>query len=285
VQVSFGCGETGDGFAHADGHGYTAATTHSPDETMIETRALVEYADSRMEASAIRDYCPNGLQVEGRPRIERLMTGVTANQALLEAATEWGADALLVHHGWFWKNEPAVLVGMKRRRAQTLLDAGINLLAYHLPLDIHRAYGNNAELARVLEISVSGQTDAAGVPGLLWFGRLNEPMAADAFARRIGERLAREPLHIAGGSDMVDTVAWCTGGGQDFIDQAAELGVDAFISGEASERTTHAAREQGLHYFGAGHHATERYGVQALGAHLAERFELEHQYVDIDNPV
>ncbi len=133
--------------------------------------------------------------------------------------------------------------------------------------------------------AVAARAAPAGVPGLLWFGRLNEPMAADAFARLIGERLAREPLHIAGGSATVDTVAWCTGGGQDFIDQAAELGVDAFISGEASERTTHAAREQGVHYFGAGHHATERYGVQALGAHLAERFELEHQYVDIDNPV
>lgn len=252
---------------------------------MVETKGLVDYANNLLEIQALRDYCPNGLQVEGRNEIQRVISGVTACQPLLDIAVEREADAVLVHHGWFWKSEPAALVGMKRRRAQTLLDAGINLLAYHLPLDVHRAYGNNAELARVLEISVSGQTDAAGVPGLLWFGRLNEPMAAEAFARLIGERLAREPLHIAGGSDTVDTVAWCTGGGQDFIDQAAELGVDAFISGEASERTTHAAREQGLHYFGAGHHATERYGVQALGAHLAERFELEHQYVDIDNPV
>ncbi len=284
VQVSFGCGETGDGFAHADGHGYTAAITHSPDETMIETRALVEYADSLMESSAIRDYCPNGLQVEGRPRIERLMTGVTANQALLEAAAEWGADALLVHHGWFWKNEPAVLVGMKQRRVRAVLDAEINLIAYHLPLDIHRRYGNNAEFGRLLEITPLGQQEAAGVPGLLWHGRLESPVGAGEFAERIRVALERTPLHLGPEDGAIETVAWCTGAGQDFIDDAAALGVDAYISGEVSERTTHAAREQGIHYFAAGHHATERCGVRVLGEHLAQRFELDHRFVDIDNP-
>ncbi len=252
---------------------------------MTETRTLVDYTDNLLEVGAINDYCPNGLQVEGRPTIERVVTGVTACQSLLDAAAERGADAVLVHHGWFWKNEPAPLVGMKRRRVRSVLEAGMNLLAYHLPLDVHRAYGNNAELARLLELSVSGQENAAGVPGLLWFGRLNDPMGADSFARVIGERLGREPLHIAGGGEIVSTVAWCTGGAQDFIDQAAELGVDAFITGEASERTTHAAREHGLHFYGAGHHATERYGVQALGTHLAERFGIEHTFVDVDNPV
>lgn len=251
---------------------------------MIETRALVEYADSLLESSAIRDYCPNGLQVEGRRRIERLMTGVTASQALLEAAIEWGADALLVHHGWFWKNEPAVLTGMKRRRVRTALEADINLIAYHLPLDVHRRYGNNAELGRLLEIMPLGQQDAGGVPGLLWHGRLESPIDAGEFAARIGDRLERAPLHIGPDGGMVETVAWCTGAGQDFIDDAAALGVDAYISGEVSERTTHAAREQGLHYFAAGHHATERGGVRALGEHLAQRFELEHRFVEIDNP-
>lgn len=252
---------------------------------MIETRTLLEYTNNLLEVDAIRDYSPNGLQVEGGPTIERILSGVTACQPLLDAAVEREVDAVLVHHGWFWKNEPAPLVGMKRRRVRTVLEAGINLLAYHLPLDVHRAYGNNAELARLLELSVSGRVDAGGISGLLWFGRLNEPMGADAFARVIGDRLAREPLHVAGGGDIVSTVAWCTGGAEDFIDQAAELGVDAFITGEASERTTHAAREQGLHFYGAGHHATERYGVQALGAHVAERFGIEHTFVDIDNPV
>ncbi len=252
---------------------------------MTETRTLVDYTNSLLEIDAIGDYCPNGLQVEGRATIGRILSGVTACQPLLDAAVERGADAVLVHHGWFWKNEPAPLVGMKRRRIRTLLEAGINLLAYHLPLDVHRAYGNNAELARLLEVSVAGQVDAGGVPGLLWFGRLNEPMSGESFARVIGQRLGREPLHVAGGEGVVSTVAWCTGGGQDFIDQAVELGVDAFISGEASERTTHVAREEGLHFYGAGHHATERYGIQALGQHLADRFELEHAFLDIDNPV
>ena len=254
---------------------------------MAETRTLIDYTNSLLEIDSLRDYSPNGLQVEGRPEIERLVTGVTACQALLETAAASNADAVLVHHGWFWKNEPAQLTGMKLRRVRTVLDAGFNLLAYHLPLDVHRAYGNNAELARLLEISVAGQCDAGGVPGLLWYGRL-DPLAADAFAARIGERLARTPTHVwpeaTGPAAQIETVAWCTGGGQDFIDAAADLGVDAFITGEISERTTHAAREQGLHCFAAGHHATERYGVQALGAHLAERFAIEHVYIDVDNP-
>ena len=251
---------------------------------MVDTPALIEYTDSLLEADALRDYCPNGLQVEGRTRIERLMAGVTANRALLEAAVEWGADALLVHHGWFWKNEPAVLTGMKLRRVRTALDGGFNLIAYHLPLDVHRRYGNNAELGRLLGIETTGQRDAGGVPGLLWHGRLESPLAAGDLAGRIESALERAPLHLGPEGGTIETVAWCTGAGQDFIDDAAALGVDAFISGEVSERTTHAAREQGIHYFAAGHHATERYGVRALGEHLAHRFELEFRFVDIDNP-
>jgi len=251
---------------------------------MIHTRELLDYTDRLLEVETVRDYCPNGLQVEGRPEIERLMTGVTANQPLLEAAVDWHADALLVHHGWFWKNEPAVLTGMKLRRVRTALDGGFNLIAYHLPLDVHRRYGNNAELARLLGIEVEGQRDAAGVPGLLWYGRLPAPVAASELGERIAHQLQRVPLHLGPGEGRIETVAWCTGAGQDFIDDAAALGVDAFVSGEVSERTTHAAREQGIHYFAAGHHATERHGVQALAAHLAERFELETRFVDIDNP-
>ena len=251
---------------------------------MVHTRELVDYTDRLLEVESVRDYCPNGLQVEGRPEIERLMTGVTANQPLLEAAVDWNADALLVHHGWFWKNEPDVLTGMKLRRVRTALDGGFNLIAYHLPLDVHRRYGNNAELARLLQIQVEGQLEAAGVPGLLWYGRLQAPLTADELGGRIEQRLQRAPLHLGPAEGRIETLAWCTGAGQDFIDDAAALGVDAFVSGEVSERTTHAAREQGIHYFAAGHHATERHGVQALAGHLAERFGLETRFVDIDNP-
>lgn len=251
---------------------------------MVETGVLVDYCDTLLDVGNVRDYSPNGLQVEGRPGISKLMSGVTANQPLLEAAAEWGADALLVHHGWFWKNEPAVLTGMKGRRVRTALDAGFNLVAYHLPLDIHPVYGNNAEIGRRLGITPGGRVTVAGVPDLLWHGRLDSPVESRAFARRIEAALERPPLHVGPDGGRVETVAWCTGAGQDFIDDAVALGVDAFISGEVSERTTHAAREQGIHFFAAGHHATERYGVQALCEHLAERFGLEHRFVDIDNP-
>jgi len=252
---------------------------------MVETRALVDYCDHLLDAAALRDFTPNGLQVEGRAEVRRLMSGVTASQPLLEAAGEWSADALLVHHGWFWKNEPAVLTGMKGRRVRTALEAGFNLVAYHLPLDVHARYGNNVELGRRLGISVTGQRDAGGVPGLLWHGRLEQPLGAIAFGERIESVLARPPMHVGPeGDGAIETVAWCTGAGQDFIDEAAALGVDAFVSGEVSERTTHAAREQGIHYYAAGHHATERYGVLALAEHLAERFDLDHRFVDIDNP-
>lgn len=255
---------------------------------MIDTRTLVEYSNALLDVDAVRDWSPNGLQVEGRGEVLRLMTGVTACQALLDAAVEWQADAVLVHHGWFWKGEPPAITGMRRRRVRTVLDADLNLLAYHLPLDLHRAYGNNAELGRLLDIPVVGQVDAGGTPGLLWHGRFDEdaPVSARALGERIGERLDREPLHVGPDHDGdIRSVAWCTGAAHDLIDEAAMLGVDAFITGEAAERTTHAARELGVHFYAAGHHATERYGVQALGAHLAERFELEHCFVDIDNPV
>jgi len=252
---------------------------------MVETRVLVDYCDGLLEAGSLRDYTPNGLQVEGRSQVRRLMAGVTANQPLLEAAADWGADALLVHHGWFWKNEPAVLTGMKGRRVRTALAAGYNLLAYHLPLDVHAYYGNNAELGRRLDLAAVGQREAGGIAGLLWHGRLDNPLGACEFAARIETALARTPLHVGPDDDgPVETVAWCTGAGQDFIDEAVALGVDAFVSGEVSERTTHAAREQGIHYYAAGHHATERYGVQALAEHLAGRFDLEQRFVDIDNP-
>ena len=252
---------------------------------MAELRTVVDYADGLLDADAIRDYTPNGLQLEGAAGVERLMSGVTACRELLEAARDWQADAVLVHHGWFWKNEPAQLTGMKGKRVRIAVEAGMALIAYHLPLDVHGLYGNNAELARRIGLAVDGQRDAGGVPGLLWLGRPHEPLTADALGERIATALDREPLHVGPEGGRVETVAWCTGAGQDFLEQAASLGVDAFITGEIAERTTHIARELGVHFYAAGHHATERYGVQALGAHLAERFGLEHRFVDIDNPV
>jgi dinuclear metal center YbgI/SA1388 family protein len=211
------------------------------------------------------------------------MVGVTACQSLIEAARDWRADLLLVHHGYFWKGEPAPLRGMKGRRIKSLIDARVSLLVYHLPLDVHPLYGNNAQFAQRLAI---GQPAPAGEEaGLIWQGQFEPPLSGAELKERIAGALGREPLHVPATQGSIRGVGWCTGAAQGYLEQAASLGLDAFISGEVSEATVHMAREMGVDYFAAGHHATERYGVQALGRHLAERFELEYRFVDIDNPV
>tara|TARA_R110000851_G_scaffold319309_1_gene483602 strand:+ start:2073 stop:2786 length:714 start_codon:yes stop_codon:yes gene_type:complete len=227
-----------------------------------------------------KDYCPNGLQVEGAEEVGTIVSGVTASRALLDAAIEAGADMILVHHGYFWKGEDQAIRGMKRDRIKRLLDHDINLVAYHLPLDDHPEYGNNRQLADVL-----GILNPRPLGGLVWQGELDAPMAPRAFADLIGERLARAPLWVGGGSAKISRVGWCTGAAQGFIGNALEAGLDAYISGEISEPTTHTARECGIHYYAAGHHATERYGVQALGRALEQTFGVSHRFIDCDNPV
>ncbi len=249
---------------------------------MIQRDELLRYLHQRLDVDAFSDYCPNGLQVEGRAEIRRIVTGVTACQALVDAAAAAGADALLVHHGYFWKGEEPTITGLKRRRVQALLNAGINLLAYHLPLDAHPQLGNNAQLAR--RLGLTAEEAFGGAPAIALSGRVDEPVSGEAFAARITDCLQRAPLHIPGQATEIRRIAWCSGGAQGYIAQAAALGVDAYLTGEVSEQTVHIARETGLHFFAAGHHATERYGAQALGEHLAERFGLQVEFVDIDNP-
>ncbi len=252
----------------------------------MHLRELVAHTDRLLEIDRFSDYCPNGLQVEGRAEIYTLVGGVTACQALLDAAVEQGADAVLVHHGYFWKGEDPRLTGMKHRRLATLLRHDIGLLAYHLPLDAHPELGNNAQLARVLDLTVTGIAGGEGrTPGLMMLGKPAALIGGAEFAAHLAARLGRQPLHIAGHARPIRQLAWCTGGAQSFIADAAEAGADAFLTGEASEQTVHFARENGLHFFAAGHHATERYGVRALGAHLARQFDLRFAFVDIDNPV
>lgn len=243
---------------------------------------LLACCDNLLDCSSWRDYAPNGLQVEGRREISRLVTGVTACQELIDAAIAERADAILVHHGYFWKNEPEVVVGMKRRRLATLLANDLNLIAYHLPLDGHPELGNNAVLAAELGVEV---VERFGHQDLGLAGVLGEAMTVPAFAARIAETLGRTPMVVGPENRTIHRVGLCTGGAQDMIQDAVALGLDAFISGEISERTTHIAREEGITYFAAGHHATERGGVRALGAYLARRYEIEVTFVDIDNPV
>jgi dinuclear metal center YbgI/SA1388 family protein len=249
---------------------------------MVAAIELQAYCDELLAARDFDDYCPNGLQVEGTRPVRRLVTGVTASLALIEAAIAVEADALLVHHGWFWKGESPCLTGLKGRRARALIEAGASLLAYHLPLDAHPELGNNRELGRLFGIEASEPTQAGH--GLVWRGRLPRPLPGAEFAERVALALGRAPLRIPARRGALESIAWCSGAAQGFIAEAAALGVDAYLSGEISEQTTHLARELGIDYFAAGHHATERLGPQALGAHLATYFGIEHHFLEIDNP-
>lgn len=252
---------------------------------MLERRLLLQHLEELLQPHTFRDYSPNGLQVSGRETISHIVTGVTASQALIDAAIEQGADTLLVHHGYFWKGENERVIGIKRERLKALLTHDINLIAYHLPLDCHPLYGNNVQLAERLNLKVDGpmNTQDPTAPGLV--GRLPQAMTGADFSQWLADRLDREPLHIGEDTDIIESVAWCTGAAQGFLQQAVDLGVDAFITGEVSEPTVHLARETGIHFFSAGHHATERYGAKVLGEHLAEQFDLTVEFIDIDNPV
>jgi dinuclear metal center YbgI/SA1388 family protein len=249
---------------------------------MVKLNDLLHYTQELMQVERFKDYCPNGLQVEGKAEIRKIVTGVTASMALLEAAKQANADLILVHHGYFWRNEDPRVVGIKRNRLAFLLKNDLNLMAYHLPLDAHIEFGNNVQLGRVLGILPNGFT---GESNIIAYGDLLAPMTLQAFATHIESALQRAPLIIGDSQKMVQKVAWCTGAAQGYIDMAIELGVDVYISGEISEQTTHQAVESGVSYISAGHHVTERYGVQALGQHLARKFNLTHQFIDINNPV
>lgn len=250
----------------------------------VSLSALVAAADSLLEPHNYNDYCPNGLQVAGRSEVHTIVSGVTASQALIEAAVDVGADAIVVHHGYFWRGEDPCVVGMKRRRLGLLLRHDISLIAYHLPLDAHPELGNNIQLAKQLGITVQGGLEPNNPRSVGNVGILAAPQPAPVFADHIAKVLGRRPLLELGHDRPIQRIAWCTGAAQSYIEKAAALGVDAFLSGEVSEPTILAARELGLHYIAAGHHATERYGVQALAAALATQFDLNHQFIDIDNP-
>lgn len=258
---------------------------------------LRDYIESELAVSHFRDHCPNGVQVEGRAEVRRIATGVTASQAVLEAATAWGADAILVHHGYFWRSEDAAITGIKKRRVAHLLKHDISLLAYHLPLDAHPELGNNAQLGERLgfiEQGRFGDQDIAmhGILALCGCFRagglrptVSQPQPLQQLIQHIQHTLQRVPQVICHGNPGIVRIAWCSGAAQGYFEQAVALGVDAFLTGEISEQNVHIAQETGVAFIAAGHHATERYGVQALGEHLAARFNLEHRFFDQDNPI
>lgn len=248
----------------------------------MERAEMQRYLDRLLEVERFKDYCPNGLQVEGRTTVKRLVCGVTASQMLLDAAVERRADAVLVHHGYFWRGEDGRITGLRKKRLATLLANDISLFAYHLPLDAHPQLGNNAQLGRLMGWLPEGRF---GDQDIGWVGRLPQPVTLGALTRSLAARLGREPLMLGEPERIVERIGWCTGGAQGYFEQAIACGVDCFVSGEASEPTTHLARESGVAYLGVGHHASERYGVQALGAHLAEAFGIEVEFVEVPNPV
>ncbi|MEN8129919.1 MAG: Nif3-like dinuclear metal center hexameric protein [Pseudomonadota bacterium] len=251
---------------------------------MVALKKLIAYTDDLLDVHSFKDYCPNGLQVEGSAELGRLISGVTASRALIETAIERRADALLVHHGYFWKGEDPCITGLMGARLRLLLQHDISLIVYHLPLDAHVQFGNNVRLAARLGLQVDGPLGDHRDGSLGLRGSLATSLDADSFARLVEQKLGRAPLLIAGGSHRIRSMGWCTGAAQGFIERAAALGLDAYLSGEISEPTVHIAREAGIHYLAAGHHATERYGVQALGDHLAQVYGVWHEFVDIDNP-
>ncbi|MEO0316578.1 MAG: hypothetical protein RL404_255 [Pseudomonadota bacterium] len=247
----------------------------------VHRDTLEKHLASTLDINRFRDYCPNGMQIEGRAQVSTIVSGVTASQALLEAAVERGADLVLVHHGYFWRGEDARIVGTRQRRIKTLLAHELNLFAYHLPLDAHPVMGNNAQLGKRLGLSDEGRF---GEQELGWLGHSSVRTVGE-LAAIVAQALGREPLVVGDPAQPVSTVAWCTGAAQNALSEAIAAGASVYLSGEISEPTVHLARETGVAYLACGHHATERYGVQALGEHLAQEFGIRHEFIDIDNPV
>ena len=249
---------------------------------------LNHWFEQTLEPHRFSDYCPNGLQVEGKSEIFKLVTGVTASLALIEQAIDLNADGLLVHHGWFWRGEDLTVRGTRKQRLASTLAHDLNLFAYHLPLDAHVQYGNNAQLAKVLgflpDQDAQGNPITGGGKDLVWFGQSQVPQSLASLQDQIATRLDRTPVVVGDPDKICRRLAWCTGGAQGMFEAAIDAGVDAYITGEISEPNAHLARESGVAFISAGHHATERYGVKALGEAVAQKFGIEVLFLDINNP-
>src|SRR5690625_3117447 len=254
----------------------------------IHRKALARWLDDLLEPWRYKDYCPNGLQLRGRADIKTIITGVTASQAMSDAAIEKDADAILVHHGWFWKNEDPCIVGMKQRRIAAALAHGLNVLAYHLPLDGHPVFGNNTQLGLQLGFELDrdaeGELVRTGPHNLIQLGRLKTPQTLQEVAAHVSKTLQRTPQYVGNRQQTIHTVAWWTGGAPGFMPDAIAAAVDSYITGQASEHSYHEALEKKTAFMEAGHHATERYGAKALGEYLAQHFPVDVQFIDIDNP-
>ena len=242
---------------------------------------LNNYCKTLLNVDDFKDYCPNGLQIEGQVEIKKIISGVSATLELIEAAIAQNADTIFVHHGFFWKNEKPNLIGAKRKKIALLLKHNINLFAFHLPLDAHPTLGNNIQLGQKLNITNMSPVKNS----LVWQGEFATQITLDDLSNLLTKTLNRQPLIFSPKNKKIKTIAWCTGGAQNYLETAIELGVDAYLTGEVSEQSPYTAIENEIAFISAGHHATERYGVQALGQYLANKFSFEHQYIEIPNIV
>ena len=252
---------------------------------MAKLQDIIQWCDQTLKSPEFKDYAPNGLQIEGKTEVHKILAAVTASQDAIDAAIRENADLLLVHHGYFWKGEAYPITGMRGKRIKSLIQHDISLLAYHLPLDSHPSLGNNAAIADLLELERIEALDPSERHPIGNIGYLNQPMPVEEFKTFVSEKLKFDVTHLPADKNMIEKVGFCTGGAQDFIVKAAEQGCDAYISGEVSERTFYEAKELDVHYFACGHHATERYGVQRLGQAISEQFDIEYVYFELNNPI
>ncbi|WP_396269017.1 Nif3-like dinuclear metal center hexameric protein [Ideonella sp.] len=248
---------------------------------MVARDEMDRYLRQVLEVEKFKDYGPNGLQVEGRPEIRKLVSGVTASLGLIEAAVAAGADALLVHHGLFWRGQDGRLTGWLKARVARLMAQDINLFAYHLPLDAHAEWGNNAQWGAALGLRADSRF---GEQALGFVGEAGALSTLQALAQRAQAVAQRDVLVLPGDGRALRRLAWCSGGAQGYFEAAIAAGADAFLTGEISEPQAHLARETGVAFIACGHHASERHGAPALGAHLAAHFGLQHEFIDIPNP-
>jgi dinuclear metal center YbgI/SA1388 family protein len=252
---------------------------------MAKLQDIIQWCDQTLKSPEFKDYAPNGLQIEGKTEVHKILAAVTASQDAIDAAIRENADLLLVHHGYFWKGEASPITGMRGKRIKSLIQHDISLLAYHLPLDSHPSLGNNAAIADLLELERIEALDPSERHPIGNIGYLNQPMPVEEFKKFVSEKLKFDVTHLPADKNMIEKVGFCTGGAQDYIVKAAEQGCDAYISGEVSERTFYEAKELDVHYFACGHHATERYGVQRLGQAISEQFDIEYVYFELNNPI
>lgn len=252
---------------------------------MAKLQDIIQWCDQTLKSPEFKDYAPNGLQIEGKTEVHKILAAVTASQDAIDAAIRENADLLLVHHGYFWKGEAYPITGMRGKRIKSLIQHDISLLAYHLPLDSHPSLGNNAAIADLLKLERIEALDPSERHPIGNIGYLNQPMPVEEFKTFVSEKLKFDVTHLPADKNMIEKVGFCTGGAQDFIVKAAEQGCDAYISGEVSERTFYEAKELDVHYFACGHHATERYGVQRLGQAISEQFDIEYVYFELNNPI